>query len=391
MKIHKIITPVIFGATAIVIAASAGLQFIAPRGNVTPAGALNAVGGELDITGSQSAGIKLMSEKIAPGDYAGYGIDPQAASAYTLTATVLPEDATYKALDWSLAWNQTATDADGNNMYTDNSWYYYEIVNETEDDSFDLCTYELAGYGITEYDFLTITPNVDGGNVLTITCKQEFACPINITCTARDGSGVSATCKVDLAIKAKGLNISGVNRITLRETGSIQPVNYYVQQTIGTVTPATVRTAKYTVSTCNDWGTVILDNDISVQLPYGYAWTSDQSLAGYDDKEVTGNPIFTYSTTWDIFCDTFIVKQNPSLTENQKRANRDAARQMLQELKNKGVLNTLPIFRVDITLTDSYTGQTFLASKDFYLTDISKIPVYTTNVSDIELPDSIVL
>lgn len=402
VKIGKIIAPVIFGAVALIIAASASLQFIAHRISITPAGALGAVqsagafssvGGELDIEESQSTGIKLMSARIAPEDYAENGIDPQAASAYTLTATVYPEDATYKALDWSLAWNQTAIDPEyGVNLYDNDEWYNYY----TEDDAWDVLTCDLINYGITEYDFLTITPNVDGGNILTITCKQEFGCPINITCTARDGSGVSATCKVDYARKTTNIFLNANRAIIPTEySRSDTNISYSIWTSKGTLKPETTITATASIWYGTEWTTAMEDYGINIKLPYGYYFYGENPLMEYEDTngviELTSSTVFTYNTTWDTFCDRFIVRQAPNLTESQKRANRDAARQMLQAFADKGVLSTLPIFTISFYAKDSFTGKEYRNETNFYISDVSKIPVYTTNVSNIELPESIVL
>ena len=56
------------------------------------------------IEEGESNGIKLMSAKIAPENYDEYGISPMAETAYQLTATITPENATNKAVDWTIAW-----------------------------------------------------------------------------------------------------------------------------------------------------------------------------------------------------------------------------------------------------------------------------------------------
>lgn len=73
-----------------------------------------------------------------------------------LQATVLPEDATNKAVDWSVAW------ADG----SDNS---------------DL------------FEYLTVTPESDGSNIVSVKCFKPFDKDINIKVTTRDGC-FTATC-----------------------------------------------------------------------------------------------------------------------------------------------------------------------------------------------------
>lgn len=79
----------------------------------------------------------------------------------TLTATVLPEDAANKQVDWSISWGNAPTY--GSNDVTD----YVDVVAQSE-----------------------------GSNVATITCYQAFGDDIiNVVVTTRDG-GYTAVCTV---------------------------------------------------------------------------------------------------------------------------------------------------------------------------------------------------
>lgn len=75
---------------------------------------------------------------------------------HTLTATVLPETAENKQVDWSVAWAQTAN------------------TSNVE-------------------DYVTVTPQSDGSNVATVACLQPFAGNVIITVTTREG-GFTAQC-----------------------------------------------------------------------------------------------------------------------------------------------------------------------------------------------------
>ena len=79
----------------------------------------------------------------------------------TLTATVIPETASNKAVDWSAEWGDE---------------------NKTEN---------LAEY-------LTVTPAADGSTTATVTCKKAFTGTIIITVTTRE-SGYTASCIVTFA------------------------------------------------------------------------------------------------------------------------------------------------------------------------------------------------
>lgn len=88
-----------------------------------------------------------------------------------LQATVLPEDATNKAVDWSAGW------ADGS-------------------DSSDLSEY------------LTVTPESDGSTIASVRCYKAFDKKINVIVTTRDG-GFTAVCVISYV----GENPSSLNVI----------------------------------------------------------------------------------------------------------------------------------------------------------------------------------
>ena len=97
----------------------------------------------------------------------------------TLTATVLPADATDKSVDWSIAWSQSASRANQN-------------VNT----------------------YVTITPTANGSNVAKVKCLKAFTGDnIFVTVTTRSG-GFSASCMLSyegipqtLAIDTSGKTI----------------------------------------------------------------------------------------------------------------------------------------------------------------------------------------
>ncbi len=99
----------------------------------------------------------------------------------TIYATVYPENATNKAVDWSVAW------ADG----SDNS-------------------------NLSEY--LTVTPKSDGSNIVSVKCFKPFDKDINIIVTTRDGK-FSAICL------AKYLGVA--NNDLEMTTNALAPNGYY--------------------------------------------------------------------------------------------------------------------------------------------------------------------
>ena len=125
------------------------------------------------ITEGEGNGIKLMSAKIAPEDYAANGISAMAETAYQLTATVTPENATNKAVDWAVA-----------------------FVNPSGE----------WATGKTVTDYVTVTPTADGALTANVECLQAFGEQVRVTVTSRDNTSVKANATVDYTQKLKGVN-----------------------------------------------------------------------------------------------------------------------------------------------------------------------------------------
>ena len=107
------------------------------------------------ITEGEGNGIKLMSAKIAPEDYAANGISAMAETAYQLTATVTPENATNKAVDWAVA-----------------------FVNPSGE----------WATGKTVTDYVTVTPTADGALTANVECVKDFGEQVRVTVTSRDNT-----------------------------------------------------------------------------------------------------------------------------------------------------------------------------------------------------------
>ena len=93
----------------------------------------------------------------------------------TLTATVLPEDAPDKSLDWTVGWN-----------------------------------FNNEGENANVTDYVTVTPTADGSNVASVKCYKAFpGSSIVVTCTTRVGL-FSARCIVTYVGTPSSLNIAQV-------------------------------------------------------------------------------------------------------------------------------------------------------------------------------------
>lgn len=126
------------------------------------------------ITEGESHGMKLMSAKIAREDYAANGISEQAETAYQLTATLEPNDATDKTVDWSVLFVNPSSE-----------W--------------------ATGKDVT--DFVTVTPTSDGALTANVECKAAFGEQIKVTVTSRDNTEATAECVIDYAKRLTGVAV----------------------------------------------------------------------------------------------------------------------------------------------------------------------------------------
>ncbi len=180
---------------------------------------------------------KLTSTRIQKEQFEYYGIDSQADSAYTVTASISPDNADNKAVTWSIAWSEA-----------DTAW--------------------SNGKDISEYITLSSTT----ANPVTVTCKQPFGAQAVITCTSQDNEELTATCTVDYKQKISSvlpkINI-GSTEYVLLSTPSLPIANNAAFNVNPTVSVGSIQeefTAEITVrfsdeciawleSNYSNWGT----------------------------------------------------------------------------------------------------------------------------------------
>ena len=121
---------------------------------------------------TQSHGISVVAEPLSESASVPATI---AANSQTLTATITPSDATNKAVDWSIAWQNSSS-----------TW----------------------AKGKTISDYLTITPTSDGALTATVTCKKAFGERAIVTCKVRTDDTLTATCSVDYKKRVVGVDFS---------------------------------------------------------------------------------------------------------------------------------------------------------------------------------------
>ena len=137
------------------------------------------------ITEGESSGIQLMSMKIPVAQYEEYGISPLADTAYQLTATITPENATDKTVDWTIAWAVPPQHSGG-------------TMGDEDPGS-------VWAMGKTVTDYVTVTPTSDGALTANVECLKDFGAQVKVTVTSRDNTEVKANCLVDYTQKLQGV------------------------------------------------------------------------------------------------------------------------------------------------------------------------------------------
>ena len=138
-------------------------------------------GGGVIINESEGSGMKLTATKLSSTEYAANGVSAQAESAYTLTATVMPSDATNKKVDWSVTFVNPSS-----------SWATGKVIT----------------------DYVTITPNADGALSAVVECKQAFGEQIAVKVTSRDNTYAQAEVTVDYVKRITDVSV------TMKKDGS---------------------------------------------------------------------------------------------------------------------------------------------------------------------------
>ena len=125
------------------------------------------------------AGNELVSGKVYPLSSnmvftAPSAESPLAEDGVTLQATVKPDTATNKALDWTVAFVNPAS-----------AWATGKAVS----------------------DYVSVTPTSNGADTATVTCNEPFGEQIRITVTSRSNANAKAECVVDFAKRVESVSV----------------------------------------------------------------------------------------------------------------------------------------------------------------------------------------
>lgn len=185
------------------------------------------------------------------------GIETYANSnSYTLTATITPNTAGNKSVDWAVSWNNATS-----------TW----------------------ANGKTVTDYVTVTPASDGALTATVTCKRAFGEQIKVTVTSRDNFACSAESICDYSKKITGFTFTA-NTISFTNTTSNYTFNesFYVGNSSGLVN----NSCKFTYSdyTVNDYA----GDGIVITSAINPTFKSYLTAAGLTPKQDNYN----YSGIW---------------------------------------------------------------------------------------------
>jgi hypothetical protein len=149
-------------------------------------------GGSIIIDKS-SKGVKLMSAEISKSDYETYGVSSKAESAYSVTASVYPEDAANQNVDFSVSFANSAS-----------AW----------------------ASGKTVTDYVNVIQSNDGSFDAIIEKYKPFGEQIIVNVVSRSNSSAKASCTIEYQQRIEGYTFAiGDNTFTTGGT------------TTGTVTP----------------------------------------------------------------------------------------------------------------------------------------------------------
>lgn len=229
--------------------------------------------GGAEVSNIQSNGIKLLSARLLSSEYEAYGVSAQAETAYTLTATVYPEDASNKEVDWTIAFKNGSS-----------SW----------------------ATGKTVTDYVTVTPSADGSLTAVVENIAAFGEQIVVTVTSRENSSAYATCTVEYLQRTTGytFNLDGK---TYSTTGT----------TTNAVTPTFTTTKSVSAAITVDKSTVYTRENTDSATYFSIKPTAEleaaiteAGLASVGLKEYSGSANATLSGFFDSVWGTALYSDN---------------------------------------------------------------------------------
>lgn len=283
------------------------------------------------ITEGEASGMKLMSMKIAPENYDEYGISPMADTAYQLTATITPENATNKAVDWTIAF-----------VNAESEW----------------------ATGKTVTDYVTVTPTSDGALTANVECLQAFGEQVRVTVTSRDNTAVKANATVDYTEKLSAVKATFGS--TVLSNGMTKSFDLDASGQ-----PAEVWTFDYTTSA----HTIADEYTTTVKISFADGVSAVESAVGVEftwagETITSGMPSFDKT-----FFDKVFVTESGAVSSNPTQYNK------LVSALSAGVT----LFEVEVSTTGEYGNKT-----DTYTINVTSDGL-NIRVEGIELGDTSII
>lgn len=256
------------------------------------------------INEGESNGIKLMSAKISPENYDEYGISPMADTAYQLTATITPANATNKAVDWTIAFVNPSS-----------AW----------------------ASGKTVTDYVTVTPTSNGALTANVECLQAFGEQVRVTVTSRDNTAVKANATVDYTEKLSAVKATFGS--TVLSNGMTKSFNLSASGQ-----PAEVWTFDYTTSA----HTIADEYTTTVKISFADGVSAVESAVGVEFTWA-GETITSGMPSYDkTFFDKVFVTESGAVSSNPTQYNK------LVSALSAGVT----LFEVEVSTTGEYGSKT---------------------------------
>lgn len=311
------------------------------------------------ITVGDGNGIRLTSAKLPVSAYAANGVSQYADTAYILTATVSPSDATDTALDWSVAF-----------VDPDSDW----------------------ATGKTVTDYVTVTPTADGASTAAVECKQAFGAQITVVCKSRSNAAVSASCSVDYTQKLLG------SKLVLAGFSSYGGPSDTFEEGSGVVTMYRARPSSSPADISVDFGYSKMYTSSACTLPDEYTWKikSRGTPILWDHHYLEGTGLVNGSLectvyengSYKSYIGTGDVNEYPIFSDSGLFAiygNAYKSAQFYNMLGADEIKNTEGCLLIESTITGKYSTYTYTYKATFVQS------FFAINVSDVELDnDSII-
>lgn len=278
------------------------------------------------ITEGESHGMKLASVKISPENYDEYGISPLAETAYRLTATITPDNATNKAVDWAVTW-----------AYTDENVGGGIVVPELRSVTTSSGSWANGAQGKTVTDYVTVTPTADGALTANVECLKDFGEQVRVTVTSRDNSYAKATAMVDYVQKLQ--SVKSTFGSTVLTDGMTKSFDLDASGQAAETWKHDYSTSSYTIA--DEYTTMVkisfADGVSAVESAVGVEFT-------WEGETITGGmPSFDKTFFDKVFVVTNIAVSNDAIKYNK-----------LVNALSSGVT----LFEVEVSTTGEYSSKT---------------------------------